>query len=99
MQTEIDFEPHKLARNTDPDTSHDAAKSSKSLRENHFALILQALVIPGTAEQIGYAITSMTYAAVSRRLKELEGAGLICRTEERRKTSSGRQAIVWERKA
>lgn len=90
------FEPHKLARNTDPDTSKQAARSVEELRENHMEKILaQLAIIPKTAEGISDGI-DISYVAVNRRLPELERAGKVTRTERRLPNRSGRMAIVWE---
>lgn len=95
-QEHLEFEPHKLARTTDPDTSHEAASSIKDLREGHFTKIYSALLGHSglTAEGISDLI-SLDYVAVNRRLAEMERGGMVARTSERKRNRSGRKAIVW----
>jgi len=96
----LPFEPHKLARTTDPDTSKAAARSTKELRLRHAAFIMAALRDVGyrglTSEEISEEYSEMLdMVAVARRMKELERRGLVERTVERRKNRSGRLARVW----
>jgi hypothetical protein len=89
--------PH--ARTTDPETSHEAARSVTNItplkRE-----ILQKLMTPMTDKDL-YALlfTSshliVTESGVRSRRAELVQAGLVRDTGERHKLTSGRLAIVW----
>ncbi len=91
----IPFEPHKLARQTDVDTSHDAAESIKASRETQHSEILRAMKSAGfplTAENIG----DILGYPVWRRMTELEEACLILRTDIKRRNRSGRQAYCYE---
>jgi len=89
--------PH--ARFTDPETSHEAARSVTNitpLKEE----ILQRLMTPMTDRDL-YAIlfTSsrliVTESGVRSRRSELVQAGLVRDTGERVKLATGRRAIVW----
>ena len=91
----IPFEPHKLARSTDPDTSYDAAVSMHTNRVSQHQEIMRAMKsanAPMTAENIGDVLNY----AVWRRMTELEEADLIVRTDIKRKNKSGRQAYCYE---
>lgn len=76
QQEVFPFEPKKLARNTDPQTSHEAAAQSGSLRGHHHRKIIAALRYygDGTPYQIA-EWAGMEVAAVFRRLNELQKAG------------------------
>lgn len=93
----LPFDPHKLRRNEDPDTSDAAAHSVGEVRGRHFVVILQTLESHGplTTEEIS-GRSSLGYHAVARRMRELLEAGRVRLTGERRKNRSGRQALVWE---
>lgn len=95
----LPFEPHKLARTENPDTSKAAARSTKELRLRHGAFIMAALRDVGylglTSEEIADACPLLDHAQVWRRLSELERAGLVEKVAEKRKNRSGRQARVW----
>lgn len=93
------FEPHKLHRTTDGDTSIDAAHAAESLRCIHFKKIsntLATLPFGGTAEQIA-DLLPLDSVQVNRRLGEMEKSGAIERTDERRTKRTGRKAIVWKK--
>jgi len=95
---EIVFRPHKLARKTDPDTSHAAAKSIKTTRNKQHEEIIRVMEdadAPLTAENIG----DILLYPIWRRMAELEGDGLIVRTNIKRKNRSGRQAYCYEIKS
>ena len=70
-----------LSRNTDPQTSVDAAEKAKTFKARHIALIYEALnfyrhgLIP---RHIAY-YTGMDYTAIQRRGAEMERKGLITR--------------------
>lgn len=94
---ETEFNPHKLHRREDPETSVDSAHKAKLISRLHNNLIILALEDrDGTAEEIGIRC-NLTDVQVSRRLKSLEDNGEVERTAERRKKRSGRTAIVWKR--
>lgn len=91
--------PH--ARTTDPQTSHEAAESVKNLTETQ-EYILKALVRPRTDVDLLDAYRNLKFAPIASesgirsRRAELVAAGLIVDSGERRKTPSGRNAIVWK---
>lgn len=85
-----------LARNTDPATSHTAARSAKALAAHHHTLIIGALQRPSTATELA-ARTGLTQVQVCRRLPELEELKLARPTGNTRLTESGRPSREWER--
>ena len=102
----IHVNPEALARSADPHTSHEAAASLTDLRRQR-AVVYNLFDIFGPmtdetmlrrAEQVrewdGRHIHISPSGARTRR-SELVRAGLLADTGERRKTSSGRSAIVW----
>lgn len=85
-----------LVRSEDPATSKTAATSAGALRARHFAVILEALrSAPAglTAEEIARA-TDLDPVQVNRRLAGMRRACLIIRTDQVRRTSSGRPSAV-----
>lgn len=81
-----------LARPSDPPTSHEAARRSRSFASGHRLLILQALESwPAGQTEIARR-TGLTVAAVSRRLGELARGGLIVRDGDAISASGGREA-------
>ena len=105
QQTAEAFEPRKLTRAFDPNTSHEAAARVTEFGHQHHARILDALrdIGDGTMHEIA-AHCSLEAHAVGRRLKEMNDAGLI---EPKwvggwivvRPSPSGRKARVWRIKA
>lgn len=84
--------PATLARATDPETSHEAGKRSRSFAGDHRSRILAALAA-GPAGQSEIAVrTGLTVAQVSKRLGELRRDGAIERDGECRSASGGREA-------
>jgi len=90
------------ARNTDPQTSHEAAASVKDLTETK-KYILKALNRPRTDIGLGEAYRNLKFAprvsesGLRSRRSELVTDGLVRDSGERVKLESGRKAIVWER--
>ena len=89
--------PH--ARNTDPQTSHDAAASVKRIRENQ-QLILACIkrLGPVTDEQLVKKLsfyTPMSPSGIRTRRNELVKQGLVRDSGHREKLASGRLAILW----
>ena len=83
------------ARNTDPDTSHEAAHSVDATALE--AIVRQALKNKGpmTAREIS-DVTGIDLQTVTPRLAPLAGKNLARRTDMRRRGPTGRWAIVWE---
>lgn len=92
---EVTWEP--AARESDPATSHEAARSMRDSVAALHAQILNALERiggAGSAEQIADAIGTLDHVQVGKRLKELQRAGQITDTGETRRNRSGRSARV-----
>lgn len=94
--------PH--ARHTDPQTSHDAAKSVRNLSEAK-QVILSQLYTPKTDEELleDYNLLMnlqggnwISPSGLRSRRSELVSAGLVADSGERKRLKSGRNAIVWE---
>ena len=79
-------------------TSKAAAERVSEFGGEHERLILQALS-QGPAHKDSIAERcGLTEQQVVRRLRAMERAGLVQRTNETRPTASGRQATVWRAK-
>lgn len=92
------FEPPG-SRASDPQTSHAAAESMKEPAAVQRQIIIDALACSGpqSADELDCTIGWRPTTA-GRRLKELETAGLVERTEFFALTRSGRSAQVWKLK-
>ncbi len=90
------FNQKKLARNTDPQTSHKAAEQV-TFKGDHHKRIYEALktMKDGTFYEIA-EVARMEPAAVWRRLNELEKQGRIVQTGEERRGPTGRLCRVWK---
>lgn len=86
------------ARATDPDTSHAAADMAGDLAQQHHALILAVLEKhgPGGKCFISSFLVGIDDVAVARRLKEMNGLGLIALTGNRVQSHSGRLEREWK---
>ena len=89
------------ARNTDPQTSHDAAKSLTDVTAIQ-GYVLRALRRPRTDQELVDAYRAYKNAppatedsTIRTRRNELVRRGLVVDTGERRPSRSGRKAIVW----
>ena len=88
------FDHRRLARTTDPSTSHAAAKSmAGAIGPQHQAVlsVLErgfALAAEEIEDLLGYSIW--------RRMGELERKGLIERTDDQHKNRSGRMAFKYK---
>jgi DNA-binding Lrp family transcriptional regulator len=82
-----------LARNTDPDTSHEAAKLNTSTLESR---VLEAINANGpmTTEEIAQA-TGIDLQSITPRIAPLRRRGYIFDSGLRRNGASGRSRIVW----
>lgn len=87
------------ARTTDPDTSHDAALSMAVPSQAQRAAAHVALTKHGpmTADEIDAMLEGDGWRTTTagRRLSELAEMGAVVRTDDKRKTRSGRMAYVW----
>ena len=87
----------KLARKTDPATSHAAASRTKEFRARDISKIYAALKAygPQTSHELATR-TGLTSVAVARRMRELCGKLLIHATHETRPGPSGRECTIWK---
>lgn len=88
--------PAPKARQTDPETSKDAASSMADTAETHRQKILSALRDHG--RMTGDAIDDLfgwKHATANRRLPELRSLGLVEMTDATAHTRSGRSARLW----
>jgi DNA-binding transcriptional regulator GbsR (MarR family) len=85
-----------LARTTDPDTSHMAARRALLFGGSHRVLILACLRLHGnmTAHEMEKH-TGLSYVQIDRRMHELVKAKLVIDSGVRRATPTGGKAIVW----
>jgi hypothetical protein len=90
------------ARSTDPDTSHDAARSIGEMTEKRQAVLdIIRAIGGGTDEDIIDAYRSssapmQSASGIRTRRAELVLCGLVEDSGMRRQRSSGRHAIVWK---
>jgi len=91
------------ARNTDPQTSHEAADSVKDITATQ-EYVLKALRKPRNDSELVEAFRSLRTAprasesGIRSRRSELVNLGLVVDSGRRIKTPAGRNSIVWERK-
>ena len=81
------------ARNSDPYTSHLAAKSMNP--SAHYALIIDALQICPAGKTLIAKRSGLHHGQVARRLTELERNGVIGLTGKTVKSDSNRQEREW----
>jgi len=101
MQTLIDF-PVPNARNTDPETSHDAAEDASFKASKHRLLALKALFTYGAMTDYELAArTGLQQNSIGKRRKDCQDAGLVTVLMDvnggkvRRPAPSGSSALVW----
>lgn len=89
-------ESHKLARNSDPATSHLAAERVHEFAPTHIQSILRVLFKYGplTVDQIA-KLAWLDKQAVNKRLPDMARKGLATPTGDLRPSDSGRMARVW----
>lgn len=88
-------------RRNDPATSREAGERATEFIDGDHADILKALrqlAVPLAAEQISDHLKWSDHVRVNRRLKELERADRIERTEQRHTNRSGRSAFKYQLK-
>ncbi len=94
------------AKRTDPQTSHDAARSVRNLASTRSS-ILWIYEVYGSMvdDKLVAHYNKLTYQGIARkasdqgirtRRKELVEMGKVQDSSDRKKLESGRQAIVWE---
>lgn len=94
---DIIVNPQRLARNTDPVTSHMAAERVREFAPTHRGDILRVLTLKGpmTVDQIAYE-AGLPSQAVNKRLPELQDRNLAYPLKGvLRPSASGRMARVW----
>jgi predicted ArsR family transcriptional regulator len=92
----LPFEPHKLARASDPETSHQAAVMCEGIRSTDQRRILEILGRarrPMSSEEIAEHHDGLSYHAVARRMAELEREGFVVKTTTKHRNKSGRSAF------
>lgn len=96
-QLQLGFDPHLLARRTDPVTSHQAAQRVREFASGHAATVLECLrkYGPCTVDEIAKH-TPLLAQQTNKRLPELQRAGLVKPTGEIRLSASGRPERVWD---
>ncbi len=91
------FDPHRLARRTDPATSHAAAEQAETLTQDHehrILICLREVGSPMTADQIAER-TGLLSVQVSRRMAALRDEVKVVVAVGVGKTRSGRMATTW----
>lgn len=91
-----------LARNTDPETSHEAAKDASFRASRHRLLALQTLDRFGPLTDFELASrTGLQQNSIGKRRKECQDSGLVMNfftplgEKVRRPSPSGSSALVW----
>ncbi len=87
-----------FARSTDPDTSHEAAKAASSAHQVMCDEVERVLLLAGPRGMITHEVseeTSIQAWSISPRMKPMEKAQRVCRTERRRTHTGNRKSIVW----
>ena len=88
-----------IARNTDPETSHEAAATVR-VRTSQLAVYALLCHGPATDEQLAERADQMgvvmSPSGLRSRRCELVRMGWVCDTGRREITASGRRSIVWE---
>lgn len=96
-ETSIAIDPQRLARRTDPLTSHQAAQHAQKFAPKQHARIQEALEMighPAGAHEIA-EIAGLTQVQVCKRLPEMQRAGLVEPTGETRPTGWGGSERLW----
>ena len=96
----FDTPAYKLYRNTDPQTSKEAAESL-GVSEME-AIVLQTIREFGAAgaisDQVVNALPHYRYSTITARYKQLKEKGLVCVDDRKIKAESGRnQLVMWHR--
>ena len=102
-QLDLFSDPRTRARTTDPDTSHDAARSLTHVRESQEAVLrlfrrcgpMTDTALVSRYETVGERPVQSPSGLRTRR-SELTAAGLVIDTGRRVRLPSGRRGIVWK---
>lgn len=88
----------KLARSTDPVTSHEAAEehveSGRNNSQRRIVLEILQIIDGSTSDELAQAMKISRYIP-ARRLPELERASLVKRGEPRKSSVTGRRGVTW----
>ena len=87
-----------VARRTDPETSHQAARRAAHTAATHRAVALRELVAAGHAGLTDFELAARCHSqqtSIGKRRGELVRMGLVEATSETRPAPSGAQATVW----
>jgi hypothetical protein len=96
-QPDFGMHPKKLARRSDPSTSHAAATQVNQFAIRHYSDILYALQTYGPRGKDGIALlTGLDSSQVSRRMPELAKLGCVELTGRLTKSKSGRSEREWK---
>jgi len=81
---------------SDPITSYEAAERVHEFASRHNEIIFHVLLKHGclTSEEVSL-YCYLDRWQVARRLSEMALKGLVLRTKETRKTSTGRNSVIW----
>lgn len=86
-----------VARSSDPETSHAAARDATMSASAGRLLALRTLSERGPRTDFELAeITGWQQTSIGKRRGECAAAGLVEKTEQRRPSPSGSSAIVWK---
>lgn len=96
--TQPDLFSQPVARTRDPDTSHAAGRDATKRRTEAQEAALRAFRAnpSGLTDFELSDITGRIPTSIGKRRLELQRAGLVIATDERRPTPSGSSAIVWK---
>ena len=90
------FEATRLARTTDPDTSHLAAQTASVRGPNQRIKVWDALNFLGEATDFELSeYLGILRSSAGKRRQELTELGLVEPTDFRRPTDTGAMSIVW----
>lgn len=90
------FDPTRLVRTTDPDTSHTAATNASKRGPSQRRRTWEALIRLGEATDYELAeATHILRSSAAKRRQELQQLGHVIDTGKRRPTDTGTMAIVW----
>ena len=95
-QTPLMFPPHKAARTSDPQTSHDTARTVATFAGSHSEKCLAVIGRYGKAGQSLIAErTGLLPHQINKRLNDLHLDGQIMPTSETVASHSGRRERLW----
>jgi hypothetical protein len=96
MPIDTIINPIRLARTTDPDTSHKAAQNASRRGPSQRKRIWEALKRLGDATDYELSIeVGILRSSAAKRRQELQDLGHVQPTEHRRQTDTGSLAVVW----